>query len=1097
MTVAALVQRERTRLRLAMMARGAAIALALAAAIAAGGTLALGGARWIAVPLAPITLWVVVLASIGAVLVLARREMVSGASDATVARMIESERALRAGSLRGALEVATLGPLGERAASGIARSLASERILAPAMQQRAMTRGLLAAMAGAASILLLAAAGTAAPDGWRAMSHPLLAMRGDLLPPLEILDAPGHILRGETMRIEIAAAERRVIELRSRTTGAPWNTQKLMVSGGRASLTIGPLDADLMLVAADGRSASDTVVVRVTDRPFVGDVSVRATFPAYLRRPAEAVPVGEPARLPRGTSLQIAGRASTTLFGVALVNGGDTLRLESDGHRFGGRMADVRAGRWRWVAHGAAGEIQDVPPPMELEVVQDAPPRAEIVAPARDTVVLPDARVRLYLAATDDHGLSAISLRMVHRRGNGSPQERSELLSTPGVPQWSGEMLLDLAPRALQPGDELAVTLEAADDSPWRQTALSRQLILRVPTLLEQRELARALGDSAVARLERSAREQGRLAQRSEEASRSYDLRRGSDAAQGEARSGGSDRERTASHESAERARALAAEQEALTSQVEDARREATALEQQLRAAGAMDATLQEQLDEVQRLLSEALTAEMQEQLQQLLAATQQLSPEEMRRALEQLAREQQRLREQLERSAQMLRRAALEGAMQTLHDDARDLAERERTTAEALERGERDAPREARELARQSERLSDQVRQLSERLERENAAAGPERMRQAAEQAQRSAQAMERAGQEQSPASDQSAQRRSESAREGAERMEQAAQALERARSEQIGEWKEELTGELDRAVQELSQLAREQQQLADRARGGEDAQEMRPEQSAVQQGVERVGERVQQAGSSTSHVTPHSRGAMAEAQRRVQEATRSAAQQSRPGSSEAAQSMEQASQALERAAAQLARDRDRAARAESSSGFAELLEQMRQMAREQGSINAQASSLLPMPGAGMTEGAEGEARRLGQRQRGLAEQLDAASDADPSGRAAELAREMRQIAEALQRGRLDQQTLDRQQRLFRRLLDAGRTLERDEREDTGKRESRTAEDYELISPARDAAGRPTHRYREPTWSELRDLTPEERRAVLEYFKRINAQDP
>jgi hypothetical protein len=35
----------------------------------------------------------------------------------------------------------------------------------------------------------------------------------------------------------------------------------------------------------------------------------------------------------------------------------------------------------------------------------------------------------------------------------------------------------------------------------------------------------------------------------------------------------------------------------------------------------------------------------------------------------------------------------------------------------------------------------------------------------------------------------------------------------------------------------------------------------------------------------------------------------------------------------------------------------------------------------------------------------------------------------------------------------------------------------------------------RPTARYREPTWSELRGLTAEERRAVLEYFKRINAE--
>jgi hypothetical protein len=33
--------------------------------------------------------------------------------------------------------------------------------------------------------------------------------------------------------------------------------------------------------------------------------------------------------------------------------------------------------------------------------------------------------------------------------------------------------------------------------------------------------------------------------------------------------------------------------------------------------------------------------------------------------------------------------------------------------------------------------------------------------------------------------------------------------------------------------------------------------------------------------------------------------------------------------------------------------------------------------------------------------------------------------------------------------------------------------------------------------KFREPTWEELRGLTADERRAILEYFKRINAGNP
>jgi hypothetical protein len=102
-----------------------------------------------------------------------------------------------------------------------------------------------------------------------------------------------------------------------------------------------------------------------------------------------------------------------------------------------------------------------------------------------------------------------------------------------------------------------------------------------------------------------------------------------------------------------------------------------------------------------------------------------------------------------------------------------------------------------------------------------------------------------------------------------------------------------------------------------------------------------------------------------------------------------------------------------------------------------------------------------------------------------------------MRQIAASLDRGRVDQQLLDRQQRLFHRLLDAGLTLEKDEREDTGKRESQVGGDDAVINNGPAVHGTAAERFREPSWSELRGLTADERRAVLDYFKRINAPNP
>jgi hypothetical protein len=80
----------------------------------------------------------------------------------------------------------------------------------------------------------------------------------------------------------------------------------------------------------------------------------------------------------------------------------------------------------------------------------------------------------------------------------------------------------------------------------------------------------------------------------------------------------------------------------------------------------------------------------------------------------------------------------------------------------------------------------------------------------------------------------------------------------------------------------------------------------------------------------------------------------------------------------------------------------------------------------------------------------------------------------------------------------LFRKMLDAGRLLEEDEREDTGKREARSWTGSEVFTPQDGAAaGRAGTRFQTPTWNDLRGLTPDERRLVLEYFRKINGQRP
>ena len=1100
MTLRELVARERFRLVATMGARGAAFSLAAAAVLAALAAFWLGDARWITEPAAPAIAWIIVVAAIGVPLVWTMARVRRAASPARVAHAIERERALRDGSLRGALEVEHQGAFGKRAAGALGASLASHRgALAPAMLRGAVITGAGAVVSAMLALVLLGGARRNAPDGWRAMRHPVGAWTGALIPPLRIVDPPREVMRGDSLRLRILAPSRRTIAFHTRATGAPWSERMLDVSDGATSVTLGPLDADIALVASDGRTQTDTVIVRVTDRPFVGDVAIRAIYPAYLGRAAEPVPAGETVRVPRGTTLVIRGRASAVLDAVALVSAQDTIRLEPDGHNFAGRLNASSGGRWMWIARGQHGPVTDVPAPLDVDVIPDSAPHVEIVDPAHDTMMLAGNELSLRASASDDHGLASVTMRSWRELASGTAMPGVEQpLAAPSAPEWSGGATIDAAVRGLQPGDALHVSIAATDNSPWRQTAVSRELVVRVPSLTEQRELARSMGDSVAARATRAAAEQKQLAQRTDEAAHSRDRTSTSD---GKSSESSSSEKAAMSYRAAEQSKALASQQQKLQEQVKSLQKDAQALGKQLQAAGALDSSLSRQLAEAQQMLAQALTPELQKQLEDVQQSTRQQSPEDARQSMENLARAQQALRQQLERSAEMLKRAALEGSMQTLRDEAKDLAKRERTTADKMARADSGAGKDAAPLSDRSHQLANDVQQLAQRLQQEKAESGPKALKQGAQHAQQSSESMKQAAskegaqgaQNQQSANGQPASEQAAAAEQGAQQMEQAAQQLSDARQQQIQEWKNGLTKDLDKSIQETMQLARQQHALADQARAG-GSPSLKGDQSAVQQGIEKVSEGVQRAARQSSHVSQQSQRALGDAQQRVQEATRQTADASPNGQQETAGAMEEAAKSLNDAATKLMADRQRAANGSSASGFAEMIEKMRQLAKEQGSLNGQSASL--MPGAGGKPSGQGseQGRALARSQRGLAQRMDEAGAGE--ARAAQMAKEMREIASQLETGRVDASLLDRQQRLFHRLLDAGLTLQKDEREDTGKREAQSATNPQIAEPSNtNATGRAALKYPEPTWSELRGLSAEERQSVMEYFKRINAE--
>jgi hypothetical protein len=1016
----------------------------------------------------------------------ARRE----AAAAAVGRLVEATARTRAGSVVGVVSPAALasGTSPDLLAAADARAALVVERAAPVVDgllsrttRRRVALGALAALAGAALFVAASPASGRAAAFW----NPVRAWR-DARAPVRLAVDRRSVRRGDSVTVSVAVPGATRAILWTRGPGEPWQPALLPLDGaGRAERRLGPLETDLFLRAASGGRSSAELRIEVALPAFLAELALTARFPAYIGRPDEPLLAGpDPVILPAGTEIVTSGAASVPLAEAAWMEtaGGRAARLRVDGACIDGRFRPATSGTWRFAAQTRDGAPFDwgsgAPPELRVVVVPDSAPVVALPVPGRDTTLPLSLRQPLVVDVRDDHGitrLAVVSWR-VSRTGRVGEVAR-ESLDVSGVGDRAiVQGQLDAQRRGLLPGDTLRVYVEAWDNAPAPATHRGRspEIALRLPSMEELRAAARAAARHVASAAESLSAAQQDLSERT----RDLAQERTRGAATGANRQPGG-QAGTLPFQSTERAEEIARQQAALAERVAELAR---AVDEIARAAGVNDTAFQRRLREVQELLERALTPELEQRLMELQDALARLDPEATRQALQRLAEAQQQLRRELERSRELFRRAAIEGELASLAQDAEDLQRRQ------TEWTKDDAPRADSSAAAAERELAERVDSLAKGLDR----AGQEvSLAQQQGAARRAGAAMREAA---SAAQQRDARGARRGGQEAADSLRGLPGALRRQRDSLAAVWKQETLAALDHALGETAALAARQQDIAAALRRGEVGAATRGRQGAVEEGTGAIERQVSEAAGRHALVPPQLEAAIGMAQHQMRLA-REQLEQGDPNAATAAAYAEQALDALNVTALALVRTAEQVAGAQSGSGFQEAMEQLARMAGQQQGLTGDAQGLLPM----MMPGGQAmlqQLRALAARQRQLAEQLERMQAEGATSAAGPLAAEARELARQLESGRLDQRTVERQERLYRRLLDAGRTLSGQEPDDQKDRVSRSATGDSVRIPGLLAPGATgaALRVRYPTWEELARLTPAQRRIVLEYFRLLNA---
>jgi len=1045
----------------------------------------------------------------GVLVALAARRYLDDSREPVLVPEVERSIGLRRGQLAGALELATPVRGGSVSLARLGRDRVADALAAREdwelfpdtlrlVGRRIIVGGVLFALALGGLALLATRVPARTAKAAEALSRPWATAFPP--PPPRIVIAPGDtaVLRGESLRVRAVAPQRDSVAIAWQAEGEPIRRARVGVDErGRARGETGPVDAPTSYwVEGDDGSRSDRFTVQPLDPLLVTELTVELRYPSYLGRPAETLGApGGVLELPVGTLVRIRGRTNEPLAAAALADSaaGARVELEVEGDRFTADWRPRRDGAWAW-SFEPAGELPGLrpPAPFEVRMIPDALPEVLITYPGRDTAASVDLRLPLVVDARDDIGLGVVDLETWRVSAAGL---RSEPRT---VPLWQADTPRDRIDRLvlrpvlrldvleLVPGDTLFYTARAGDGNPGHGIVRSDTFKVYVPTMSELRRSA-AETASDLARSGRELRDDAAdLARAARDAERRSPGREGNPSEQGE--------QEQAEFGATEEARRVLERGEALDQRLGEMRREIEEMRAGAEESGMSDAAMREKFEQLEELFRQIEETGLGERLRQLEEALRNLEQPRTRQELSELSNTLRELESRLERTLSLMERVATEQSMKEAVEAAQQLSERQSSLAESFDASDEWADAEAQAME-DTERLAEQMERLREQLEQHGLDGAADSVSRGMQAASEAADGMRDASEGARSGSPQQQNAGGQSASQAAGQMAEAAESMQQAGQMLNEDWKQEAIEAIERATAETLDLAGEQGVLAEElGAGADDPAELAGRQAALVQGLDRLLESLAEAGRRTALIDETVGRSAANARERMQtlgESLSSGQGQPRTASADGQALVE----TLNDLAGRLMASRQQVENAGSATGMEEMLDQLAQMSQSQAGLNRESGGLMMMQQSGQPMAMQ--MRRLAERQAEIARQLDELARRPEAGelpaRPDLLSAEAGEIASELRGGTLDRQTLERQERLFRRLLDAGRSLERDE--DPTRRESQAADlsrPGAVPEPRGDIEAGPRYPY--PTDAALTGVSNSARRLILEYFDRLNA---
>ncbi|MBI3004020.1 MAG: hypothetical protein HYY49_01230 [Ignavibacteriales bacterium] len=889
----------------------------------------------------------------------------------------------------------------------------------------------------------------------------LLHFEREFVPPaeftFEILPGNKEVVKGENVEVQVRARSStrpaemiKELSLFHRAEGQT-NFDRARVrpdSSGAFHTVLANVRASTMYFAQVEDVQSEWYELKAVDRPILHSFRVRLDFPPYTKLPPRIQEefIGDITAL-AGTRVSISGSASKELHEATIVFGnGWNREVAVSGERFSSAFTlDVETSYFLHMKD-AEGLSNLDPVHYQLKVVPDESPVISIVKPGRNLDIAGTQSLDVLIQARDDFGFSQLRLghRLIHSRYEQPSRVYKYVpiqIPSAGEGQVQVSFTWNLSGLDLVPEDVVEYFAEVFDNDVVRgpKSARSAVFLIRLPSLEEVFTDVNKGHEQSLDELKQALETAKELKENIE--SINQDLKKNKDF----------------DWQKQKKLEEMAKKYQDVQKKLEDVKSRVDQMVQKMDQQGVLSKETMEKYLELQQLFEQLNSEEMQKIARQMQQAMQNVNKDQLRQALQRMTFSEERFRQSIERTINLLKRIQVEQKLEEVKKRTEELAETQKQLLEESKKAGQSAEKQ-NELAKQQEDLARKqaamekaAQDLQKRMEEFFAEMPADKMRQLNEQMmqQKLGQHMTAAAQHMRQGHQQQAQQLQQRSQE---QLAEFAQKLDALQQEMLQKNAQYVMNEMRRAINNLLELSKREEELKQQSQSAPpNSPQLRQnaqDQMRVMQDLGNVIQGLSEVSQRSFAITPEMGQSIGEALSRMQNAMRNL--DIRSGTS-ASQEQTAAMAALNKATIQLQGALQAMMQGGQGGGMGSLLGQLQAMAGQQMSINQQTVSMQQAA----------DAARLAQEQEAVRKSLGQLNkEAQASGEQKKLlgdldkiAEDMKEVVRNLEQNNVNPETIQKQERILSRLLDASKSMR--ERDFEKRRKAETGTQVARRSPA------------------------------------------